>query len=172
MEDLIKMKTLATGTDPFASLSSTVAPDLFKKSWRINSTVAKATICLLAQKQPKSFISGAPIDLSTTLSAYNSRQFHHIYPKAYLGVNGIGFHEANVIANICMLTASDNNTISDQAPHVYFPNIDTSYKADVFERALVPVEMRDGDKPFSGFVDARAALLANAAERLILKGSE
>lgn len=172
MEDLAKMKTLASGTDPFASLSARVAPDLFKKTWRINSTVAKATICLLAQKQPKSFLCGAPIDLSTTLSAYNSRQFHHIYPKAYLGANGIGFHEANVIANICMLTASDNNSISDKAPHIYFPGIDTAYKADVFDRALVPAEMRNGDKPFSDFVDSRAALLAHSAEHLIQRGCE
>lgn len=170
MEDLAKMKELAGGTDPFASLAATVEPDLFKKTWRINSTVAKATICLLAQQQPKSFLSGASIDLSETLSAYNARQFHHIYPKAYLNGIGIGFHEANVIANICMLTAADNNSISDAAPHDYFATINAACKGDVFDRALVPARMRDGTKPYKEFVDARANRLAEAAQELIVAG--
>lgn len=170
MEDLSKMKALASGADPFASLAATVTPDLFTKTWRINSTVSKATICLLAQQQPKSFLSGASINLSETLSAYNARQFHHIYPKAHLGAIGISFHEANVIANICMLTAADNNSISDAAPHDYFAKIDSAYKSDVFDRALIPASMRDGTKPFKDFVAARAGQLAQAAERLIMTG--
>ena len=120
MEDLAKMKELAAGIPVFASLAATVDPSIFQRTWRINSTVAKSTICMLAQFHPKSFIGGGPVDLSDTLSAYNARQFHHIYPKGYLGNQGISFHEANVIANICMLTASDNNEISDKAPRDYF----------------------------------------------------
>ena len=110
------------------------------------------------------------MDLSDTLSAYNAREFHHIYPKAHLGAQGIQFHEANVVANICMLTAADNNEISDCDPADYFDRIPKGIREDVFERALIPEEFRDGDKPYADFVWARADALARKASELIHNG--
>jgi hypothetical protein len=104
------------------------------------------------------------------LSAYNARQFHHIYPKAHLSSKGIGFHEANVVANICMLTAADNNSISDAAPYDYLPKIDATYKDDVLSRALMPIDARDGTKPFKDFITGRAKSLAATASKLIQSG--
>lgn len=171
LEDLAAMKSLAAGGSPFAALSATISPSLFKKTWRINSTAAKATICLLAQFAPKSFPSDAPIDLGSTLAAYNARQFHHIYPKSFLGKQGIPFHESNVIANICMLTAADNNAISDQDPKDYFPQIPAAIKDDAFDRALIPAAFRDGTKTYADFITERSALLARLAETLIVSGT-
>jgi hypothetical protein len=169
MDDLSKMKDLASGK-PSPVLSLAVDPAMFRKTWRINSTVAKATICLLAQFEPKSFLTGARVDLSDTLSAYNARQFHHIYPKAFLGSLGIAFHEANVIANICMLTAADNNDIRDCDPREYFASIPDLIRDDVFTRALIPVDFRDGSKTYSDFLEARANMLAEKASELIRGG--
>lgn len=170
MEDLLKMKALAGGKDPFTELSASVDEGMFLRTWRINSTASKAMICLLAQQQPKSFLSGASIDLGSMLSAYNARQFHHVYPKGHLSSKGIGFHEANVVANICMLTASDNNSISDTAPYEYLPKIDTAYRDDVLTRALIPSDVRDGTKPFKDFIASRAKSLAATASTLIKTG--
>ena len=170
MEDLSNMVILAGGGDPFAGLKAVVDPIQFTKPWRITSTVSKATICLLAQRQPESFPSGAPIDLSTALSAYNARQFHHIYPKAHLSSKGIGFHQSNVVANICMLTAADNNSISDSAPEDYFPKIPPTVRASAFERALIPIPFHDGTRPFADFVNQRAKELAVEANQLIVSG--
>lgn len=171
LEDLAAMRDLASGKDPFISLRASIPPALFKKTWRINSTAAKATICMLAQHSPRSFPSDTPIDLGSTLAAYNARQFHHIYPKSFLGKKGIPFHESNVIANICMLTAADNNYISDSDPKDYFPAIPSSTKDEVFNRALIPLEFRDGDRLYADFVSARAALMARIAEQLISNGT-
>jgi len=170
MEDLSKMKELASGTPVFEDLQATVDFQVFLKTWRINSTIAKATICLLAQLDPKSFLTGTPVDLSDTLAAYNAREFHHIYPKAYLGAQGIPFHEANMIANICMLTSSDNNAISDRAPQDYFPEIPAGICADVFDRALVSAEDRGGTRVYADFINARAHALAAKASDLIKNG--
>ena len=165
MEDLSKMKELAAGKPVFDPLQPTVDSTVFLKTWRINSTIAKAAICLLAQLDPKSFFTGTSVDLSDTLAAYNAREFHHIYPKAYLGGQGIPFHEANVIANICMLTSSDNNTISDRAPQDYFPEIPVGIRTDVFDRALVPTEDRAGTRVYADFIKARAVALADKSQR-------
>jgi hypothetical protein len=160
LEDLNAMKDLAAGKDPFASLSAGVSASLFKKTWRINSTVAKATICLLAQLRPRSFPSDAPVDLGSTLAAYNAREFHHIYPKAALLKAGIPFHEANMIANICMLSAADNNSISDTEPKDYFTKVKPAVKEVAFRRALIPEPFWPGTKVYADFVDARALQLA------------
>ncbi len=166
-EDLALMRKLAKGETVFDGLSYSVDPALFRKTWRINSTTAKATICLLAQTQPRSFFSGGPVDLGTTLSAYNARQFHHIYPKGFLANQSIQFHEANVIANICMLSAHDNNEISDQDPSIYFAGIEDGIKDDVFFRAFIGKEFWGGTRTYADFVTARSGALARAAEQLI-----
>jgi hypothetical protein len=169
-EDLSRMIELASGNLLFDKLSADVDSSQFEKTWRINSTVAKAAICLLAQLGPKSFLAGTPVDLSDALSAYNAREFHHIYPKGYLASQDIHFHEANVIANICMLTAADNNEISDSDPAEYFPKIPEAIRDDVFQRALIPDEFRGGTKVYADFVKARAGLLAAKASSLIQAG--
>lgn len=171
MEDLNKMGQLAADGSVFDSLTASISPLLFKRTWRINSTAAKATICLLAQKHPRSFLTGAPVDLSDTLSAYNSREFHHIYPKAFLASQGIQFHESNVIANICLLTSSDNKEISDEDPTVYFPKMPAGVRDDAFAKALIPSVCRNGNRPYGEFVNARAEELAKAAETLIASGT-
>ena len=170
LDDMIEMRKLARNEVAFARLESGVSPAMFRKTWRINSAAAKATICLLAQYQPRSFLTGAPVDLGETLAAYNARQFHHIYPKAMLAAQGIPFHESNVIANVCMLTAGDNNTISDKDPRNYFGEVPPAIRQPVFQAALVPELFRDGSRPFAEFVKERSDLLASKAADLISFG--
>jgi hypothetical protein len=170
MEDIGEMLKLARGEQAFGNLSLAVDPRMFKKTWRINSTVAKAVICLLAQYHPRTLLSGAPVDLGSVLAAYNAREFHHIYPKGFLAGQGIQFHESNVVANICMLTQHDNNTISDKDPRDYFAQVPAEIRDDVFTRALIPKEFWDGSKPYADFLGRRAELIAAKAEELIELG--
>jgi len=170
MEDLTLMKRIAAGKSLHDTFTKVVDPVFFKRTWRINSTAAKAAICLLAQYEPRSFLNDSKVDLGNTLSAYNARQFHHIYPKSFLGTLGIPFHESNVIANVCLLTASDNNFISDRNPKDYFPIISEKLRDGVFRSALIPPEFADGSKPYSAFVNARATALAAAASNLVANG--
>lgn len=170
LEDLALMQKIAKKENIDGSFHLSVEPGFFKRTWRINSTAAKAAICLLAQYQPRSFLNGSRVDLGSTLSAYNARQFHHVYPKAFLATAGIPFHESNIIANVCLLTASDNNYISDRDPKDYFGEIPKDSKNDIFAAALIPNEFSDGDKTYAAFIEARGELLAKAASHLVLNG--
>ncbi|WP_218574363.1 hypothetical protein [Pseudomonas sp. PB120] len=170
MIDIVKMHALASGEPAFDTLDTSVDTGLFKKTWRINSTAAKAAICLLAQCQPKSFLTGANIDLGEALASYNSREFHHIYPKSYLNSLGIPFHESNVIANICLLNSVDNRQISDANPFDYFQRIDEKIKTSVFTASLIPPDFHDGSKLYVDFINARASNLASVASLLIAVG--
>lgn len=167
MEDLSSMAQLAKGEAPFDGLRGTINAQLFKKTWRINSTIAKATICMLAQHTPRSFLSNNVVDLSNAMSAYNSREFHHVYPKGWLAKQGIGFHESNIIANVCFLSQADNRTISDRAPAVYMLSIDAALKPSIATAALLPLGALDGSWPYNDFIADRSILLANTANKLI-----
>lgn len=167
LEDLNKIRRISMGESPLDSGYPLVKSDLFDSTWRINSTAAKAALCLMAQLKPRSFLTGSEVDLGTVLSAYNARQFHHIYPKAYLAAQGISFHAANVISNICFLSASENNSISDKDPADYFRDIPDSHKSDIFNSALIPQEAGEGKLPFEEFVALRTQKLINVGQRLI-----
>lgn len=167
MEDLVSMAEMAKGSKPFDALKGAIDPALFKKTWRINSTAAKAAICLLAQYSPRSFLTNQLVDLGSAMSAYNSREFHHIYPKAYLATQGVQFHESNVIANVCFLNQSDNRAISDSPPTVYMAKMLAEFKAEIAAASLLPLDALDGTKLYADFVQARAELMATAANKLI-----
>lgn len=170
-EDLAAMDLLARGGSPFSSLNSKIDRAVFMQTWRINSTAAKAMICMLAQYRPMSFPSGAAVDLGRTMAAYNAREFHHIYPKAHLASLGIQFHQSNVLANICMLTADDNKAISDDAPSIYMPKIHDDFRKTALDRALVPPECQSGVASYADFVLRRSQALALTAETLIRTGN-
>ena len=170
LEDLGKINEVAAGENPFDATPPSVKSDLFSSTWRINSTAAKAALCLMAQLKPRSFLTGSEVDLGSVLSAYNARQFHHIYPKAHLAAKGIGFHEANVISNICFLSASENNTISDKDPKDYFKDIPDEHKEEIFEAALIPDNAREGLLPFDEFVSLRKDKLVEIGQKLIQDG--
>lgn len=169
LEDLRNMEKLAEGKAIFDEVAK-VSPDIFRKTWRVNSTVAKASICMLAQMEPRSFLTGALVDLGVAMSAYNAREFHHIYPKAHLSAQGIQFHQSNIIANICLLSSSDNRAISDESPVTYMAKIPGDKKADIAAGAVIPMEVFSGTKSYADFIAARSVALAATAEKLISTG--
>src|SRR5690606_3109345 len=155
----------------FDAIDAEIDPGLFMKTWRINSTAAKATICLLAQYAPRSFLSNSLVDLSTAMSAYNSREFHHVYPKAFLNSQGIKFNESNIIANVCFLSQADNRAISDSSPEDYMPRIDAALRPSIAASSLLPVAAMDGSMNYADFIRIRSGMLAEAARRLIRTAS-
>lgn len=171
LEDLKRMEQFASDSSVFSSLDAKIDPEVFMKTWRINSTIAKAAICMLAQAQPRSFLSGALVDLGTVMSAYNAREFHHIYPKAFLATQGIPFHQSNIIANVCLLTSADNRSISDENPANYMMRIPTAQRDGIADGALIPRTMLDGSKTYADFAKERAKRLSDAAHSLIRIGS-
>jgi hypothetical protein len=101
------------------------------------------------------------------MSAYNSREFHHVYPKAFLASKGIQFHESNIIANVCFLSSADNRAISDDSPATYMAKIDPAYRPTIATSSLLPVTAMDGSMPYADFIKTRAEILAGAARKLI-----
>ena len=88
--------------------------------FRKNNSRSRAFVLALAKQVPRNLTNGNTIDTSDALSVYNKKQFHHIFPEAYLKRQNPSL-ERSYILNICMLAASENNLISDDDPQVYLP---------------------------------------------------
>jgi hypothetical protein len=124
----------------------------------------------LAHNNPLNLTNGARIDVSEALSHVNKKEFHHIYPRAFLKRNGVG-PEENSLVNICMLAASENKVISDADPHKYLPTsifLLGSNAQAVFKSNLMPnPETFDyNSASYSEFLEARSNLIAKFCEEL------
>jgi hypothetical protein len=138
--------------------------------FRSNNSTSRAFILALAAKHPRSLLSGRAVDTAEALSSYNKKQFHHIYPAAYLKREQIaGQH--NALANICMLSADENNQISDSSPHQYLPKCIEGLGAqaeEVFASNFLPSPQifTYSSATFGEFVTARAQLLSQFIQKL------
>ncbi len=125
---------------------------------------------MLALNGPRNLTNGAAIDPAQALSIYNQKEFHHVFPRAYLKANKIA-GEHNAIVNVCMLAASENKLISDDDPHVYLPKCATDLGANsaaVFAANLLPdpANFDYATASFDDFVQVRAPLLTARATKL------
>jgi hypothetical protein len=139
-----------------------------KNSFRMSSVATKTFILLLAQGKPLNFIQGTSISLQDVLSQGNRKEFHHIFPKAYLEKLGkYKDEEINCLTNFSLLSRTDNNQIKNRPPSVY-RSLMTS-DIEVFEKIIAthfcPSEIFTGDD-YDAFLKLRAELLLKKAKDL------
>lgn len=81
----------------------------------------KAILCLYAYQQPESFASGAKVRVANDwLKRANSKNYHHFFPRAYLGRHDYASWYINHIANITIVDDYLNKrVIRAKAPSVY-----------------------------------------------------
>ena len=138
--------------------------------FRYNNSRSRAFVLALALKVPLNLTNGAIIDTAEALSHFNTKEFHHIYPRAFLKRGGIG-QEENCLVNICMLAASENKIVSDNDPHLYLPACISRLghqAVKVFESNLMPSPniFDYNSASYEQFLNARAELIANFASDL------
>ncbi len=88
--------------------------------FRKNNSRSRAFILALAKQHPCNITNGAAIDTAVALSVYNKKQFHHIFPDAFLRRTRPEV-ERNYLLNFCMLAAAENNFVGDKDPEEYLP---------------------------------------------------
>jgi hypothetical protein len=113
---------------------------LLRLNFRKNSAGSRAFSLALAKRSPRNITNSAFIDTYVALSVYNRHQFHHIFPRAFLK-REYDDAEPNILMNICMLSASENNHVGDSSPNKYLPELveQLGHSADeVFSSNLLP----------------------------------
>ncbi len=143
-----------------------------ESDFRKTSALSNALVALMAAHRPRNLTNGLAIDVSKALSAYNRKEFHHIFPQAHLKGKGFPANEINALANICMLSSDQNKAIGDKEPRVYFAHV-KEQAGNALDEVLVsnlipPGAMADIEaNDYKGFLARRADFLRQTIERLV-----
>lgn len=168
IEEARKLRT--HGRSDLAKIPAQVDAEFFaEQTFNVGTVHTKTFVLMLAQHSPLSFVSGAPITLSTVLQHYNRNEFHHLYPQAYLKEGDYSTSDINIIANFVFMSSADNKELGGVAPSAYRGRMDQKALPKILERALCPASLFDDD--FGEFAAERSETLAAAARRLMHLGS-
>lgn len=164
--DIKNMKELrANSNHTIADFKCFISSSFFTENqFSIGAANTKTFILMLASKTPRSFISGAKVDLSKTLKISTSREFHHIFPDKYLQRLEYVKKDIYCLANFCFLNNADNQKIKDRAPSAYKTDIVGNIN-EIMTSAICPPNALDLD--YDDFVKQRAQLLVNYANSLV-----
>lgn len=165
--DLSEFNKLQTIPDYEVQIPNLKVDDSFftESQFSVKYVNTKTYILLLAQSKPKSFISGAHVDLEKVLKKANRNEFHHIFPSKFLERQGVNKTDINQFANLCFLSSSDNQVIKDKAPSDYKKLIASSEYKKIMEHALCPEDALDLN--FDKFIEKRLEILKAKANELI-----
>lgn len=135
-----------------------------ENQFSIGAANTKTFILMLASKTPRSFISGAKVDLRKTLKVSTSREFHHIFPDKHLQRLGYTKKDIYCLANFCFLNNADNQKIKDRAPSDYKSDIVGNIQ-EIMESAICPEDALD--LQYNLFIHKRTEMLLSYAKTLI-----
>lgn len=138
-----------------------------KNSFRMSTVATNTFILLLAQGKPLNFIQGTNISLQDVLSQGNRKEFHHIFPKAYLeSLEKYKDEQINCLANFSLLARTDNNKIRNLSPSKYrteMPAAEQNFE-DIIVTHFCPVNAFTDD--YDSFLVSRSELLLQKAKEL------
>jgi len=164
--DLFAMKKLSENENyDICTFKCEIVPAFFSGNiFNLNSVNTKTFVAMLASKSPRSFISGANIDLLEPMKLANSKEFHHIFPVKYLQRQTLERSDINRLSNVCFLNNADNQKIKDKSPAEYLSMIKPDEVETLLSLALCPDDTFSIS--YSEFIEKRSQILANYAKTL------
>lgn len=164
--DLLEARTLrSAGSSNLAEIPLTLDADWFiDNRFTIGSVNTKTFILVLAQTTPRSFVSGATVNLGDVLKKYNRGEFHHLFPQKFLKGQGRTARDINRLANFAIISAADNKTLGGLAPSAYKMKMNHSRLDSVLHSASVPNSVFDDN--YDLFLQERSTVLLDLAETL------
>ncbi len=130
---------------------------------------ARAFLLLLAQNKPLDLINGSRIDVGVALAKYNRKEYHHVFPRAYLKEKSYDIGEINSLCNICILPSGSNKRIGRTPPSEYiFDMIDGDKRKEILESNLFPLKMDVySANDYEEFLNLRSSLILQFLDSLI-----
>ncbi len=141
-EDIASFKDLIENNNVncFENLKHAVTTEILKTTKFLRSNpFSRAFVVLLGNKMPLNLTNASCVDVGEALSSFNQKEYHHVFPEAFLEKKGVSSEKIDSLCNFCFLPADSNKLISDKAPSEYFDKIipKTKYK-DILQSNLLP----------------------------------
>ena len=163
--DIIEMGKLKQGAaNALGDFKVDLGMDFFLGSpFNLNTVNTKTFILMLANAQPRTFLSGGFVQLDRVLRDLNKREFHHLYPKKVLQGQQPS-KDVNCLANFAILSRADNNKIGGRPPSEYRSLMHGDVD-QILAHAICPTSLFEDN--FGKFMNDRANLLLARARELI-----
>ena len=164
--DIIEMRKLRQGSkNTLGDFAVSIKPEFFTENvFKLSSVNTQTFVLMLASAGPRSFASGAAVNLQQVLRDYNKAEFHHVYSQAFLKAKKVQADRINCLANFCFLSRSDNNFLAGDAPSIYRKKMPRDAD-EILTSALCPASAFKDN--YVQFLRERAKLLASYAENLM-----
>jgi len=142
---------------------------LIAQQFTKGSPISRAFLLLLAQKQPLNLVNGNRIDIGSSLSTYNRKQYHHLFPRKFLKDKGIDRQKINSICNFCILPSDANKQIGSKAPSDYiFKMVPEDDFSSILESNLMPLKKEIYQKDdYDEFLKLRAQQIIQFLDKLL-----
>lgn len=164
--DIEEMANLRDGKETkLGEFPVSISEEFFRENvFGIGNVNTKTFILMLASHRPRSFISGAVVDLAEKLKDANRSEFHHLMPRQFLKESGQMQFSESCLANFAFLSRADNRKLGGKAPSQYKSEMSGDISVTL-SAALCPESLFEDN--YETFVLERSALLlADAKSRI------
>lgn len=148
--------------DNFASVDSVkysvTESELINTQFSKANSLTRAFLLLMAQFSPTDLIKNIKVDITKSLSEYNRKEYHHIFPNAFLNKQGFSHDKIFSLVNFCFLPSESNKKISRKSPSDYFFKLipSTEYTS-ILTSNLIPIKKEIYERDdFNLFLSERA----------------
>ena len=122
----------------------------------------------MAQYAPVDLVKNVKVDLTKALSEYNRKQYHHVFPNAFL--KGLGYPQGKIFSlmNFCFLPADSNKKITSKKPSDYFFNlVPQANFNEILQSNILPLkkDLYHTDN-YNDFLERRAELVLTELDKL------
>lgn len=171
--DIVFMKRLINKENirvDFYYTTHLTAEELLKLKFSKSHPYTRALLLMLGQRSPLNLTNGAIIDIGDALSSFNKKEYHHVFPQAFLKTRGTQADKINSLCNFCFLPAGSNKKISNKKPSVYFSElIPQEKKREILDSQLLPLRSEIySDDNYDEFLSQRANAICLYFDSLVL----
>lgn len=143
--------------------------ELIDTNFSKGNPLTRAFLLLMAQNQPMDLIKNIKIDIGKSLSKYNRKEYHHVFPDAFLKKIGKPKEKIFSIVNFIFLPSSSNKEISDKSPSNYFTNkVNQEKFVEILESNILPLSREIyNENNYEEFINKRASLIIDRIDKCI-----
>jgi len=162
-QDLDLVDRIVGGEQEIPQRYGQLPPDkiLIGAQFTRTNVYTRSLLLLMAQATPLNLTNGAIVDIGLALSKYNAKEYHHVFPRAFLKERAVPVDKINSVCNFCFLPSDSNKKIARKAPSDYIFNLVPSLLYEsVMSSNLLPLEREIYEKDdFDMFLRRRAEVI-------------
>nr|VFK56730.1 MAG: hypothetical protein BECKTUN1418F_GA0071002_109413 [Candidatus Kentron sp. TUN]VFK65657.1 MAG: hypothetical protein BECKTUN1418E_GA0071001_11115 [Candidatus Kentron sp. TUN] len=168
--DIENIKSLREGNlKIFDDYQYTVTPlALRSTTFSKSNPITRAFLLLMAQMAPLDLINGQKIDIGKSLAQYNRKEYHHVFPQAFLKSRGVSNEKISCVLNFCFLSSGSNKTVSKTSPSDYFFHLIPEKRfGEILSSNLLPLKKQVyKEDDYDGFVEKRSGEVLSKLDKL------